>query len=200
MHLKKVITIFAILTFVFNAHTNAEAVNIDDSFLENLVFPVKHIKSHFYDDWGEIRGNGERAHAGLDIKAPKGAKVVAVADGKVNTVAFSEASGYYLAIDHGNGWLSLYVHLNDDLIGDDNLGGRETAFADNIYLGAEVIAGQTIGYLGNSGNAEGTVPHIHFEIRYKNQSIPIYDYILNSWNRFEKYIKFPLNTVGFSKF
>ena len=48
-------------------------------FLDNLVFPVKHIKSHFYDDWGEIRGNGETEHAeDLILKPQKVLKLVAI--------------------------------------------------------------------------------------------------------------------------
>ena len=170
-----------------------------DSFLENMVFPVKHVMSHFYDDWGEIRGNGNRVHEGIDIRAPKGAPVVAIADGKVNTISYSDSSGYYIAIDHENGWLSLYVHLNDDVEGNDNLGGRETAFAKNIYLGAEIIAGQIIGYLGDSGNAEGTVPHVHFEVRYMGNSFDVYEYIKDSWFRFDQFIRFP-KKVGLNLF
>jgi len=162
-----------------------------DSFLQNMVFPVKHVMAHFYDDWGEIRGNGKRVHEGIDIRAPKGAPVVAIADGKINTISYSDSSGYYIAIDHKNGWLSLYVHLNDDIVGNDNLGGKETAFAENIYLGAEVVAGQTIGYLGDSGNAEGTVPHVHFEVRYMGKSFDVYQQIKDSWFRFDQFIRFP---------
>lgn len=160
-------------------------------FLESMVFPVKNIMSHFYDDWGEIRGNGKRVHEGIDIRAQKGSPIVAIADGRVNTISYSESSGYYIAIDHQNGWLSLYVHLDDDINGNDNLGGRNTAFADDIYLGGEVIAGQTIGYVGDSGNADGTVPHVHFEVRYMGKSYNVYDYIKSSWERFERFIKFP---------
>jgi murein DD-endopeptidase MepM/ murein hydrolase activator NlpD len=160
-------------------------------FLESMVFPVKNIMSHFYDDWGEIRGNGKRVHEGIDIRAQKGSPIVAIADGRVNTISYSESSGYYIAIDHQNGWLSLYVHLDDDINGNDNLGGRNTAFADDIYLGGEVIAGQTIGYVGDSGNADGTVPHVHFEVRYMGKSYDVYDYIKSSWERFERFIKFP---------
>lgn len=160
-------------------------------FLESMVFPVKNIMSHFYDDWGEVRGNGKRVHEGIDIRAQKGSPIVAIADGRVNTISYSESSGYYIAIDHQNGWLSLYVHLDDDINGNDNLGGRNTAFADDIYLGGEVTAGQTIGYVGDSGNADGTVPHVHFEVRYMGKSYDVYDYIKSSWERFERFIKFP---------
>ena len=155
------------------------------AFLENIVFPVKNIMSHFYDEWYEIRGNGNRVHEGLDIRSSKGTPIVAIADGVVNTIAYTEASGYYIAIDHGNGWLSLYVHLNDDIIGNDNLGGFETAFADKIYLGANVVGGQVIGFVGDSGNAEGTIPHVHFELRYRGVSQDIFKYIKASFERFE---------------
>ena len=181
------IGIFILVSLLNQSQLNAK----HSKFLETMVFPVKNIMSHFYDDWGEIRGNGERVHEGIDIRARKGSPIVAIADGRVNTVSFTQSSGYYIAIDHRNGWLSLYVHLNDDINENDNLGGRQTAFADGIYLGAEVIAGQTIGYVGDSGNAEGTVPHVHFEVRYMGKSYDIYDYIKVSWERFERFIKFP---------
>ena len=178
---------FILTSMSYQPNLNAK----HSEFLEAIVFPVKNIMSHFYDDWGEIRGNGKRIHEGIDIRAQKGSPIVAIADGRVNTISYSESSGYYIAIDHQNGWLSLYVHLDDDINGNDNLGGRGTAFADGIYLGGEVIAGQTIGYVGDSGNADGTVPHVHFEVRYMGKSYDVYDYIKSSWERFERFIKFP---------
>jgi len=188
---KRITFVFVFTFFISFLFSNQLVHAKHDSFLENMVFPVKHVMSHFYDDWGEIRGNGNRVHEGIDIRAPKGAPVIAIADGKVNTISYSDSSGYYIAIDHENGWLSLYVHLNDDVEGNDNLGGRETAFAKNIYLGAEVIAGQIIGYLGDSGNAEGTVPHVHFEVRYMGNSFDVYEHIKDSWFRFDQFIRFP---------
>ena len=178
---------FVLTSMSYQPNLNAK----HSEFLESIVFPVKNIMSHFYDDWGEIRGSGKRVHEGIDIRAQKGSPIVAIADGRVNTISYSESSGYYIAIDHQNGWLSLYVHLDDDINGNDNLGGRDTAFADGIYLGGEVIAGQTIGYVGDSGNADGTVPHVHFEVRYMGKSYDVYDYIKSSWERFERFIKFP---------
>tara|TARA_B100000519_G_scaffold169549_1_gene154803 strand:+ start:247 stop:822 length:576 start_codon:yes stop_codon:yes gene_type:complete len=189
--------VFTFLTSLLYPNQTIQAKH--DSFLQNMVFPVKHVMAHFYDDWGEIRGSGNRVHEGIDIRAPKGAPVVAIADGKVNTISYSESSGYYIAIDHENGWLSLYVHLNDDIEGNDNLGGKETAFAENIYLGAEVVAGQIIGYLGDSGNAEGTVPHVHFEVRYMGKSFDVYQHIKDSWLRFDQFIRFP-KKIGLNLF
>lgn len=184
--MKKWISTITFLTVIVNIiFSPSTALASHTSFLENIVFPVNHIKSHFYDDWKESRGNGDRVHEGLDIRSKKGAPIVSIADGVVNTIAYTEDSGYYIAIDHGNGWLSLYVHLNNDISGNDNLGGYDTAFAENIYLGATVLSGQEIGFIGDSGNAEGTIPHVHFELRYKGVPQDIFQYIKESFERFE---------------
>lgn len=192
---KKYIILFFATFLTFSViPEKVEARHLD--FLDDIKFPVDNIKSHFYDDWKERRGGGSRLHEGLDVRAPKGAKIVAVADGIINTVAFSESSGYYIAIDHMNGWLSLYVHLNDDIIGDDNAGGSASAFAKEYKRGDRVRRGEVIGFVGNSGNAEGTVPHLHFELKYLGNSQDVYEYILKAWNRYEKAKLFPKNTMS----
>jgi murein DD-endopeptidase MepM/ murein hydrolase activator NlpD len=105
-------------------------------------------------------------------------------------------SGYYIAIDHKNGWMSLYVHLDDDLIGNDNAGGKSAAFAKDFKKGDFVRQGEVIGFVGNSGNAEGTVPHLHFEIQYLGTSQDIYEFVLQSWINYEKGKLFPKNTIA----
>lgn len=184
-----VVSIFLIISLVPEV---AQAKHLD--FLYQLKFPVDHIKSHFYDDWKEKRGGGSRLHDGQDVRAPKGAKVVAVADGEINTAGYSKSSGYYIAIDHLNGWLSLYVHLDDDITGNDNAGDKTTAFAKDFNKGDPVKKGETIGFVGNSGNADGTVPHLHFELRYLGRSQDVYDYIAKAWENYEKAKLFPKNT------
>ena len=181
-----------ILLTISSVPQKAEAKHLD--FLNNLKFPVDNIKSHFYDDWKEKRGGGTRLHLGLDVRAPKGSKIVSVADGKINTVAFNESSGYYIAIDHMNGWMSLYVHLDDDIVGNDNAGDKSVAFAKDFKKGDFVKRGEIIGFVGNSGNAEGTVPHLHFELQYMGLQQDIYEYILKAWDNYEKFMLFPKNT------
>ena len=190
---KKYIIIFLATFLAFSViPEKVEARHLD--FLDEIKFPVDNIKSHFYDDWKEKRCGGSRLHLGLDVRAPKGAKIVAVADGKVNTVAFTESSGYYIAIDHMNGWMSLYVHLNDDIVGNDNAGDKSVAFAKDFKKGDIVKKGEVIGCVGNSGNAEGTVPHLHLELKYLGVSQDIYDYIVKAWSNYEKLKLFPKNT------
>ncbi|MGH8874679.1 MAG: M23 family metallopeptidase [Acidimicrobiia bacterium] len=103
-------------------------------------------------------------HAGVDIIAPKMAPVVAVADGTVSWVR-SEAGGRccLMGIRHTDGWGSWYIHLNNDTAGTDD--GTAVGIVPWLAVGSEVRAGAVIGWVGDSGNAEDTTPHLHFELR-----------------------------------
>ena len=74
--------------------------------------------------------------------------------------------GYAIRVCGDDGRTYHYVHLNNDRPGtDDGRGGARWAYAPGIRRGAYVRRGQWIGYMGDSGNAESTPPHVHFEIR-----------------------------------
>ena len=93
--------------------------------------------------WGDMR-----FHAGEDIGAPSGTPILA-ADSGIATVIPSNGNGYgnYIIINHGGGRTTLYAHMS--------------AFA--VSNGQSVTQGQTIGYVGSTGNSTG--PHLHFEVR-----------------------------------
>lgn len=112
------------------------------------------------------RDGGSRPHLGTDIFAPKGTPVVAVADGVVERLGENPVSGLYVVVRHYNGWRSAYVHLNDDSPGTDN--GLAYGFGPGVRVGAEVTTGTVLGYVGDSGNAESTAPHLHFELHQPN--------------------------------
>jgi peptidoglycan LD-endopeptidase LytH len=115
-----------------------------------LVFPVAFastadVRSHF----GDPRDGGLRSHEGIDIFAVAGTPVVAVAHGRIAQVSTNPVGGRVIWLEDGNGGLSYYyAHLDEHL----------------VAQGAYVSAGDTIGTVGNTGNARGTPPHLHFGI------------------------------------
>jgi hypothetical protein len=113
----------------------------------------------YTDDYGDARPQGR--HEGNDLMAARGTPVVAV-DAGVVTLQHSGRGGWMIYLrNRFHEWL--YVHLSDDVHGDDNRGGRRTAYAKGLKSGMRVIAGQEIGYVGNSGDAAGGPTHLHFE-------------------------------------
>lgn len=127
-----------------------------------LVFPVAgpHVLT---DSFGDPRGRS-RSHEGVDILAERMVPVVAVADGEVRWVHDERGSNCCdVAVLHDDGWRSRYIHLNNDTPGTDD--GRAVGIAPGVREGGRVVAGQVIGWVGDSGNAEGTTPHLHFELR-----------------------------------
>lgn len=121
-----------------------------------LTFPVVGSNSYRDDFWAK-RGSG--THHAIDIMADKMTPVVAVADGTVDWVGSRCCS---LQIDHDDGWSSNYIHLNNDTPGTDD--GQGWGIAPGIVRGARVKAGQLIGWVGDSGNAEQTPPHLQIEL------------------------------------
>lgn len=122
--------------------------------------------------FGADRDGGARRHEGVDIAVPKLVPVVAVADGTVDWVQRSAEgrAGVAVGIRHDDGWRSLYIHLNDDTYGSDD--GQGSGVRAGLEEGDRVLAGQVVGWVGDSGNAENTSPHLHFELRMRN-NVPI---------------------------
>jgi murein DD-endopeptidase MepM/ murein hydrolase activator NlpD len=135
------------------------------SALVGMVFPVCG-KVTWSDTFGQPRSGG-RTHAGQDIMAPKMRPVVAAFDGVVWLGRPARPNGHWsLTLRGDNGWTANYMHLNNDTPGtDDGQGTDELAFAPGLTSGTHVRAGQLLGYVGDSGNAEDTAPHLHFELR-----------------------------------
>jgi len=121
-----------------------------------LVFPVAGT-NNFGDHFWSARGSGD--HHAVDIMANKMTPVVAVASGTVQWVGSRCCT---LRIKHDDGWSSSYIHLNNDTPGTDD--GQGWGIAPGISKGTHVAAGQLIGWVGDSGNAEGTASHLHFEL------------------------------------
>ena len=114
------------------------------------VFPV-YGPSDFTDTFGAFRGDiAGHWHHGDDIFAPLGAPVLACADGIVFSVGWNELGGNRLWLRDQQGNEFYYAHLS--------------AFTPLARNGRLVKAGEVLGFVGNSGDAQGTPPHLHFEV------------------------------------
>jgi len=123
---------------------------------------------HYFGDWfWSARSHG--IHHAQDLMSPKMTPVVAAADGTVRLVNWTAQDHMNpdrcctIALRHNDGWESWYIHLNNDTPGTDD--GLAWGIADGIVPGTPVKAGQLIGWVGDSGTAEHTGPHLHFELR-----------------------------------
>jgi peptidase M23-like protein len=129
-----------------------------------LIFPVAG-PTTYVDDFGQPRPGGP--HQGNDLLAARKTPVVAVEGGKIKFWTTSASAGCMLYLYGDSGTTYDYIHLNNDLtMADDNRGKcvAGTAYARGLKDGAKVTAGQLLGYVGDSGDADGMHPHLHFEV------------------------------------
>lgn len=99
---------------------------------------------------GGVKTQGIHGYNAVDIGAPRGASIYASASGRVvlsRTGGWNGGYGNYVVIEHSNGTQTLYAHNSRNI----------------VATGQRVVQGQTIGYIGSTGNSTG--PHAHFEIR-----------------------------------
>lgn len=116
-----------------------------------LMVPVEGIKAEqLSDTFGQPRGK-ERQHEAMDIMAPKGTKVFAVADGKIAKLFNSKPGGLTVyQFDPSETHSYYYAHLD--------------RYAEGLKEGQQVKQGDLIGYVGTTGNADPKSPHLHFAV------------------------------------
>jgi 3D (Asp-Asp-Asp) domain-containing protein len=130
-----------------------------------LLFPV--VKGA---DWSDTFGAARTGHThqGQDLMAPKLRPLIACFAGTVTLHRNRGTAGNWITLmgtGAASGWKAEYMHLNNDTPGtNDGIGGDRYAFAPGLKDGDVVKAGQFLGYVGNSGNAENTGSHCHFEL------------------------------------
>jgi hypothetical protein len=128
-----------------------------------LLFPVVGAVT-YHDDFGDARSDGP-PHPGNDLLAAKRAPAVAVEAGTVSYWTTSANAGCMLYLHGASGTMYEYIHLNNDLTSrNDNKGKCVQGVSYAVPDGASVEAGETIGYVGDSGDANGIHPHLHFEV------------------------------------
>ena len=137
----------------------APRAGVPNPFIFPVVGPYR-----YTNDFGDPRAQGR--HEGNDILAPKKSPVVAVEDGKIKLWTTSARAGCMLYLYGASGTTYLYIHLNNDVtLANDNRGKCVAggAYWPGLKDGAKVVAGQAIGFVGDSGDADGTT-HLHFEV------------------------------------
>lgn len=131
---------------------------------KQIVFPVLG-RTQLTNSFGDPRGQG--AHEGEDIMAPRKAPAIAAEAGRVRFHVGSSRAGCMLYLYGDSGAKYMYIHLNNDLtMSNDNRGTciQGVAFARGLKDGQRVLAGQPVGFVGDSGDANGISPHLHFEM------------------------------------
>ena len=115
-----------------------------------LLMPVDGVRaSQVSDTWGAARSEG-RTHEGTDIFAPMGTTVRSATNGFVYRIEDLSRGGNTVTIVGGGGRRYFYTHLS--------------GFAEDLREGQYVTPETVIGYVGNSGNAAGTPPHLHLGV------------------------------------
>jgi peptidoglycan LD-endopeptidase LytH len=126
-----------------------------------LFMPVVGVQpQQLYNSWGDARDGGRRRHKGIDIFAPKGTGVVAVADGIVSYIGEQPKGGLCLWLTTEDGASFYYAHLD--------------RWAAGLFEGMEVRSGDLLGYVGNTGNAKTTPPHLHFGVNDNDEMVNPY--------------------------
>lgn len=143
-----------------------------------IVFPVVG-QVQYTDDFGAPRRQGP--HQGNDIMAPRRALAVAAEAGKVKIWTSSSSAGCMLYLYGKSGTTYLYIHLNNDLTNHNDNRGKcvlGTAYAPGLKDGQKVSAGQLLGFVGDSGDANGVATHLHFEVHPHNgKAVSPYKYL-----------------------
>ena len=101
-----------------------------------------------------------KMHNGVDMAAAQGTPIYAAKSGKVTVASYQAGgAGYYVSINHGDGFSSIYMHMTHYI----------------VSPGQHVTAGQVIGYVGSTGGSTG--PHLHFGISYNGTYVNPMNYI-----------------------
>jgi murein DD-endopeptidase MepM/ murein hydrolase activator NlpD len=115
-----------------------------------LAMPLEDVsRSKIADTWHAPRGTG-RLHEGQDIFAPKGTPVLSATRGFIYNIGENNLGGQTVSVIGAGGRVYYYAHLD--------------AYAPGLEIGDQVTPRTVLGYVGTTGNAQGTPPHLHFGI------------------------------------
>jgi murein DD-endopeptidase MepM/ murein hydrolase activator NlpD len=135
------------LSTVASTHPDARAV----AHAGNLFFPIPSVANSRLDDSFDAPRGGGRKHNAIDILAPRGTPVLSADDGRVVRLTRNASGGISLyAANLDEQFVYYYAHLD--------------GYHSSIYTGRPLMRGDTIGYVGTTGNAPKDTPHLHFQV------------------------------------
>jgi len=117
---------------------------------KKIAMPVKDVsKNHVTNTWQAARGT-DRLHEGQDIFAPQGTPVLSATEGYIANIGQNNLGGQTVSVVGAGGRTYYYAHLD--------------SYAPQIAEGDYVTTQTVLGYVGTTGNAAGTPPHLHFGV------------------------------------
>ncbi|TSA82473.1 M23 family metallopeptidase [Deinococcus detaillensis] len=149
--------------FLQNAQRYAALLSSPAPAPSRLPLPLPGVR--FTDTWGGARSEGRR-HEGVDIFAPRGTEIVATTRGMILNVGPDRLGGRTVMILGPSGARHYYAHLER---------------YPNLKRGDWVKAGEVVGYVGDSGNAKGTPPHLHYGIYRSGEAVNPYPLLKKAW-------------------
>ena len=130
---------------------------MDEGWINPLVLDT-YITSPYGMRWHPVHGT-YRMHKGVDLAGDWYDDIVAPRSGTVTATGYSSSAGYYVEIDHGNGFVSEYFHLADYF----------------VYVGQSVTQGERIALVGSTGTSTGA--HLHYGMLFEGSYVDPEDYI-----------------------
>lgn len=140
------------------------AVGLRIETAPSLAFPVQGADEQaIHSVWGDPRDGGIRSHEGVDIFAARGTPVLAAAPGRIGRVRDTRIGGRVVWLRADDAPVRLYyAHLDSQL----------------VHSGQRVEVGDTLGLVGNTGNARATPPHLHFGVYGRGGAVDPYPFLV----------------------
>jgi murein DD-endopeptidase MepM/ murein hydrolase activator NlpD len=124
---------------------------VESAAPEALLLPVLGADPARLEDSFDTAREGGRKHNAIDILAPRGTPVLSVQDGRILRLSKNSNGGITIyAADLESHFVFYYAHLD--------------RYHGNVYAGRPLLRGDTLGYVGTSGNAPKDTPHLHFQV------------------------------------
>lgn len=127
---------------------------------QRWVLPIRYsVCTSFFGNRVHPVDGETKYHSGVDLAAPLGTPIVAARSGTVEVASYDDSSGYYVCIDHLDNYETRYMHMQKYI----------------VTPGQFVVAGQIIGYCGETGVATG--PHLHFAVYQNGKAVDPAEYV-----------------------